>query len=918
MSRILYIAHDVDQPRGGVDVLYDHVAVLRERGLEAFIVHTSLGFRYRFARREVPVLYASPSLDVLRNDVLVIPEDYAAVIKKCRDISCRKVLFCQGHYQIFKGIAPGETWSDYGFSAYICVSTPIRQAIKRWFGIDANVVRPCIDPAFFVDTLRPIKSPLIVACMPRNGMNNIRLVQGLIAATRAAGGARLSWLEIDGLPREQVVARLQEAHIYLATSVREGLGLPPLEAMAAGCLVVGFIGGGGLDYASPENGVWVEDDNPWALAEALEHTVAALADPNGAPLLDAKRAAGRLTASTYNRDRFERDLMAFWTGQLDAGVSVDIVGGPGRAMATTVSVGDDAEPELAEAISVTRSRPDDAAAWVRLGQAFIAARQTQSAPRCFARAAELEPQSPQHAARLGKLLLALRHYDKAQDALRRACALAPESAQCLWLLGYALREQNDIDGALAAYARGCQIDPENLHCAVAESLLLPPVYRDADDVRRWRARFEAGLARLHEELPKHRSWHGQVLALEWENFSLAYQGEDDRRFQERYSDFVANLLAQAVPELQAPLARPTVRGRRIRVGFLSAELRTCTIGDYFASWMLDLPRDRFEVWCYFTGYLPDALTAKLAAACDRFQILDGSVDSQAAVVRGDPPDILIFPDVGMTSQSTLLANLRLAHVQCAAWGHPVTTGSRYIDHFLSCGPMEPVDAAAHYRENLILLPELGVRYELPLRPEPRTRAHFGLPEHARIYVCPNRLHKILPGHDALFLGIVAEDPQAVLVFFDSVAPGQRRAFVDRLQRGMAARGIPPRQQIKFLPALPRAEFRCALAVADVMLDTPNFSGGSSALDALAVGLPIVAREGRFMRGRQSAAMLRIVGVPEQVVESDRHYVELALRVAKDRVYRNSISDRITAGLSRLFGRDEPVGALAEALVKLVS
>src|SRR5205085_1497602 len=120
---------------------------------------------------------------------------------------------------------------------------------------------------------------------------------------------------------------------------------------------------------------------------------------------------------------------------------------------------------------------------------------------------------------------------------------------------------------------------------------------------------------------------------------------------------------------------------------------------------------------------------------------------------------------GMTSQSNLCANLRLAAVQCAAWGHPVTTGSRHIEHFFSCGPMEPADAAAHYSEKLILLPGLGVRYEQPPRHEPRTRSHFGLPEQAHIYLCPNRLHKILPEHDALFLDIVVEDPQAVLVFF---------------------------------------------------------------------------------------------------------------------------------------------------------
>ena len=72
-----------------------------------------------------------------------------------------------------------------------------------------------------------------------------------------------------------------------------------------------------------------------------------------------------------------------------------------------------------------------------------------------------------------------------------------------------------------------------------------------------------------------------------------------------------------------------------------------------------------------------------------------------------------------------------------------------------------------------------------------------------------------------------------------------------------------------------------------------------------------------MRGRQSAAMLRIVGVPELIAQDDPHYVELALRVARDRDYRRSLAERIARGLPRLFGRDEPVAALADALAALL-
>jgi predicted O-linked N-acetylglucosamine transferase (SPINDLY family) len=568
-------------------------------------------------------------------------------------------------------------------------------------------------------------------------------------------------------------------------------------------------------------------------------------------------------------------------------------------------------------VAETHSLSDDAPGWVSRGQAYIAAGNVGAAADCFGRATELEPREATHWARLGKARLSLRQYEAAHEALRHACEIEPSSPQWHSLLGYVLREQNDIEGSLEAYSRARHLDPDDLHSAVAEALLLPPIYRDSEDVRHWRLRFEEGLDRLRAAAAVRRSWDRQVLTLEWENFSLAYQGEDDRALQQGYADFVGGLLGRADPGLQARLPQPVASGRKIRVGFLSEELRRSTVGDYFSSWILGLPRDLFEVHCYFTGYAPDDLTARLAASCDRFQTLRGPLVPLAGAIRGDPPDLLIFPDVGMGAQSYLLANLRLAPIQCAAWGHPVTTGSRYIDHFLSCKEMEPEDAQRHYREHLLLLPGLGVQYKRPRQPKVGARARFGLPQSAHIYVCPNRLRKSLPSHDSVLIDILARDPEAVLLFFDTDAPGQRRAFVERLERGMSMRRIPPRQQLKFLPRLPHSEFRSALAVGDVMLDTPNFSGGSSALDALAAGLPIVAWEGRFMRGRQSAAMLRMVGVPELVAAGGGDYVDRALRVASDAEYRRSLTERIFAGLPRLFDSGEPVEALADALLKLV-
>ena len=315
MNRIIYISHDAREPRGGVRVLYEHVAVLRRNGFDAYIAHTTPNFRCPFGPGDVPVLDASSKLYIGRDDFLVVPEDHRGAIKACRKAGGRKVLFVQNHYYILKGLAAGETWNEIGFSGYLCVSTPIQHALKTWFAIDAPIVRPAIDPVFFGGSDSRPASPIRIACMPRKGSRDIiDFVQRLLAASGGDKSAAYSWIEIDGMEPPQVAARMHESHVYLSTSRYEGLGLPPIEAMGAGCLVVGFTAGGGLDYASLENGIWVADDDPWALASALKQVINRLSDPNSRPALGAMVSAGRRTALKYSHAQFESDLVRYWAG----------------------------------------------------------------------------------------------------------------------------------------------------------------------------------------------------------------------------------------------------------------------------------------------------------------------------------------------------------------------------------------------------------------------------------------------------------------------------------------------------------------------------------------------------------------------------------------------------------------------------
>jgi len=116
----------------------------------------------------------------------------------------------------------------------------------------------------------------------------------------------------------------------------------------------------------------------------------------------------------------------------------------------------------------------------------------------------------------------------------------------------------------------------------------------------------------------------------------------------------------------------------------------------------------------------------------------------------------------------------------------------------------------------------------------------------------------------------------------------------------------------------RAQFLDVMTVSDVMIDTLRWSGGNTALDALSSALPIVTVEGRYMRGRQTAAMLRIRGIGGLIAANADQYLGLAQKVASEPTYRRELALRIRTRLPDLVDRSEPIAALAGALERVAT
>jgi CRISPR-associated protein Csy1 len=446
---------------------------------------------------------------------------------------------------------------------------------------------------------------------------------------------------------------------------------------------------------------------------------------------------------------------------------------------------------------------------------------------------------------------------------------------------------------------------------------LPAIYPDRATQERLRGEFIDRLGRFVEAYSPERVASIAPLPdtlLVPDNFYLAYQGENDREPQRLFGGWLTRSLAPLLP-LFKPSPR---RSGKPRLAMVSSRFHECTVGAYFASWVAHLAGTGWELILVHIGDYRDALTERLAAHAHQELTLAGDIVDNSTKLHDLAADLILYPELGMDYRTFGLAALRLAPVQVCAWGHPVTTGLPSIDAYLSCAAMEPADAAEHYTERLLTLPGLGTRYLSPEITAPLARALLGLPERGTLYLVPQSAFKLHPDNDRLFVEVVQRDADARLVFFGSIEAGALRAFRARLDHALGEAGIDAAAHVLFLPECSRADYLRVNQACDVMLDSLHWSGGNTSLDALHCGLPIVTCPGRFMRGRQSMAMLQGLDCAELIVERPRQLAELAVEIANDRTHRNGLAAKMRANLPALTQSEAPLQALDAILKNLIA
>jgi predicted O-linked N-acetylglucosamine transferase (SPINDLY family) len=358
------------------------------------------------------------------------------------------------------------------------------------------------------------------------------------------------------------------------------------------------------------------------------------------------------------------------------------------------------------------------------------------------------------------------------------------------------------------------------------------------------------------------------------------------------------------------------RPAKIRVGFISAHVHDHSVFHaILRGWLECLEHRRFEVALFNLSTRHDACIEAAVAACDSVESGVRSVADWARCIRDGDLDALIFPEIGMNETTLALASLRLARQQFVAWGHPETSGLPTIDSFLSAELFEPPEAESHYAERLIKLPNLGV-YCRPYAIESAAvdLSKLELDREGPLLICPGVPFKYRPHHDAVLVEIASRLGRCTFVFFDHEIPELSRKLDARLSVAFKQGGLYPQHYLKWIPWQPRASFFGLMSQADVYLDTIGFSGFNTMMQAVQCQLPCVTYAGRFMRGRLGSGILQRLGISELIARDTDEYIELAVRLAIDTSYRESIRVAMSLAEHRLYEDTTAIDALSELLL----
>jgi dTDP-4-amino-4,6-dideoxygalactose transaminase/predicted O-linked N-acetylglucosamine transferase (SPINDLY family) len=521
---------------------------------------------------------------------------------------------------------------------------------------------------------------------------------------------------------------------------------------------------------------------------------------------------------------------------------------------------DDAE---LEARVLMHDCPRHAYGFKALGVVFHRRGLIEPALEAMTMAAELDPLNAETLSNLGLLLKHVRRLDEAESRLRRSLELNPKNTDAHNNLGIVLIDL--------------------VRMADAEASARAALVHDAKNPRAWNT---LGVALQHQNrLAEAIDAYRRVLQLEPENFGVysnmlfamsQMEGVDaatlfaeHRRFGERVENWL-----NALPAAHANSRDPA---RPLRVGFLSGDLRNHAVASFIEPVLERLAgRPGLTLHAYHNHVAFDHVSQRLHGYMNQWRDVIGLDDAALdACIRQDGIDILIDLS-GHTAHNRLAVLARKPAPVQASWiGYPGTTGLRAVDYYLTDRVILPPGQFDHqFTEKLAHLP-----VSAPFQPEMKAPDVGPLPALAKGHVTFgsfNRISKIGRPVVAAWGRLLRALPDSKLL----IAGVSGKDGAGQLLAWLAEEGVDA-ARVTLHPRCGLTEYLGLHNQVDISLDTFPYSGGTTTLHALWMGVPTLTMAGDTAAGRQTVCILEHSGLPQYIAHDADDFERKGVALSRD-------------------------------------
>ena len=471
-------------------------------------------------------------------------------------------------------------------------------------------------------------------------------------------------------------------------------------------------------------------------------------------------------------------------------------------------------------------------------------------------------------------------WQEAQDVLKRNVALHPDSALALWNLAHSYVESWQLDEALQTLAKAEAIAPQ-------------------PGAKSMRASVAGRLGNIDDALALYKA-----LA---EEDGLTSSMRSSAAMSSLYSD---SLSAQAVADLHRELFAGMGQGaqarnlfknernpdKRIKLGIISADFHHQHPVNLFMQPVLArIDHSRFEVTIYNVGLAHDDQTQLARSRAEHWVAATHWSQPQLAQrIKNDGIDVLLDLAGHTSNNRVSMLALRVAPVQVSFLGYPGSTGVPNMDWLFADATVVPPEHDHLCSERVYRLPNTVFCYA----PE----ADYPYPEYDKAtakrqltFGSFNNVPKLTPHTISLWSGVLKAVPDSRLLL---KAPSFKDESAIRIFRErFVAQGIAP-DRIEFRGPVGLADMMAEYADVDIALDPVPYNGGTTTLQALWMGVPVVVKAGNNFVSRMGASFMQAAGLGDWVAKNDTEYVAIAAKMAADRQgllkLKQGLRDRLLA------------------------